>query len=81
MSEWFDNQKVSRGNFWLILQEHIDKTSPRRNLTAEEAKSLTNEADVADVLRKVREAADLWELDELIEKQSQFGRRVTQKNK
>ena len=42
---------------------------------------LTNEAEVADVLRKVREAADLGELDELIEKQAQFGRRVTQKNK
>ena len=42
---------------------------------------LANEAEVADVLRKVREAADLGELDALIEKQAQFGRRVTQKNK
>ena len=42
---------------------------------------LTTEAEVADVLAKVREAAELGELDALIEKQAQFGRRVTQKNK
>ena len=37
-------------------------------------------AEVADVLAKVREAAELGELDALIEKQAQFGRRVIQKN-
>ena len=42
---------------------------------------LASEAEVADVLAKVREAAELGELDALIEKQAQFGRRVTQKNK
>ena len=42
---------------------------------------LTSEAEVADVLAKVREAAEHGELDALIEKQAQFGRRVTQKNK
>ena len=42
---------------------------------------LGSEAEVADVLAKVREAAELGELDALIEKQAQFGRRVTQKNK
>jgi hypothetical protein len=42
---------------------------------------LASEAEVADVLAKVREAAELGELDALIEKQTQFGRRVTQKNK
>ena len=42
---------------------------------------LTTEAEVADALAKVREAAELGELDALIEKQAQFGRRVTQKNK
>ena len=42
---------------------------------------LGSEAEVADVLAKVREAAELGELDTLIEKQAQFGRRVTQKNK
>ena len=42
---------------------------------------LGTEAEVADVLAKVREAAELGELDALIEKQAQFGRRVAQKNK
>ena len=41
---------------------------------------LVSEAEVADTLRKVREAVDLGELDALIEQQAQFGRRVTQKN-
>ena len=42
---------------------------------------LATEAEVVDVLAKVREAAELGELDALIEKQAQFGRRVTQKHK
>ena len=42
---------------------------------------LASEAEVADVLAKVRDAVELGELDALIEKQAQFGRRVTQKNK
>ena len=41
---------------------------------------LASEAEVADVLAKVREAAEQGELDALIEKQAQYGRRVTQKN-
>jgi len=42
---------------------------------------LASEAEVADTLRKVREAAELSELDTLIERQAQFGRRVSLKNK
>ena len=42
---------------------------------------LTSEAEVADTLRKVREASELGELDALIEQQAQFGRRLTLKNK
>jgi len=42
---------------------------------------LASEADVADTLRKVREAAELGELDALIEQQAQFGRRLTLKNR
>ena len=42
---------------------------------------LASEADVADVLLKVKEAVTLGELDVLIEKQAQFGRRMAQKNK
>ena len=42
---------------------------------------VSSEAEANDVLRKVREAAELGELDVLIEQQAQFGRRVTHKNK
>jgi len=42
---------------------------------------LANEVEVADTLRKVREATELGELDVLIEQQAQFGRRLTLKNK
>ncbi|MDB2337355.1 hypothetical protein N9V66_01510 [Amylibacter sp.] len=42
---------------------------------------LASEAEVADTLRKVREAAELGELDALIKQQAQFGRRLTLKNK
>jgi hypothetical protein len=42
---------------------------------------LASEGEVADTLRKVREAAELGELDALIEQQARFGRRVTPKNK
>ena len=41
---------------------------------------VNSEAEVADTLRKVREAAELGELDALIEQQAQFGRRLTLKN-
>ena len=41
---------------------------------------LASEEEVADALAKVRKAAELGELDALIEKQAQFGRRVIQKN-
>jgi hypothetical protein len=42
---------------------------------------LTREAGVADTLRKVREIAELGELDAVIEQQAQFGKPLTQKNK
>ena len=42
---------------------------------------IASDANVADVLLKVKEAVTLGEFDALIEKQAQFGRRVTQKNK
>ena len=42
---------------------------------------LASEAEVADTLRKLREAAELGELDALIEQQAHYRRRVTQKNK
>ena len=42
---------------------------------------LASEVEVADTLRKLREAAELGELDTLIEQQAHYGRRVAQKNK
>ena len=42
---------------------------------------LASEAEVADTLRKVRDAVELGELDAVIEQQARFGRRVTAKNK
>lgn len=42
---------------------------------------LSSEAEVVDVLSKVRDAVELGELDTLIEQQAQFGRRMTQKKK
>ena len=42
---------------------------------------LASEAEVVDTLCKVREAAELGELDAPIEQQAQFGRRLTLKNK
>ena len=38
MSEWYDNQKKPNSNFRQLLQERIEKTNPRRELTAEETK-------------------------------------------
>ena len=56
-------------------------SKPLEFIKGKSAIELATEAEVADVLAKVREAAELGELDALIEKQAQFGRRVTQKNK
>ena len=56
-------------------------SKPLEFANGKNAIELASEAEVADVLRKVREAAKLGELDALIEQQAQFGRRVTQKNK
>ena len=42
---------------------------------------LASEGELADTLRKVRDAVELGELDAVIEQQAQFGRRVTQKSK
>ena len=56
-------------------------SKPLEFVKDKKAIELANEAEVADVLAKVREAADLGELDALFEKQAQFGRRVTPKSR
>ena len=52
MSEWYDNQKKSNGNFHKLLQERIDKANPRRKLTSEEAKRLAKLESIADKLKR-----------------------------
>jgi hypothetical protein len=42
---------------------------------------LSSEAEVTDVLRKMRDATELGELDKLIEQQAQFNIRLTLRNK
>ena len=56
-------------------------SKPLEFVKGKNAIELASEAEVADVLRKVREAVEQGELDALIEQQAQFGRRVLQKNK
>ncbi|MDC1252399.1 hypothetical protein N8Z46_02940 [Amylibacter sp.] len=48
MSEWYDSQKEPSSNFRKSLQERLDKTNPRRKLTAEEAKRLNKLEAIAD---------------------------------
>lgn len=56
-------------------------SKPLRFTRGKNAIELGSEAAVADVLAKVLEAAEVGELDALIEQEAQFGRRVAQKNK
>ena len=52
ISEWYDNQKKPNSNFRKLLQERIEKTNPRRNLTAEEAKRLSKLAAITEKLKR-----------------------------
>jgi hypothetical protein len=52
MSEWYDSQKRPSSNFRKLLQEHFEKTNPRRELTAEEAKRLAKLEAIADKLKR-----------------------------
>ncbi len=52
MSGWYDNQKKSNSNFQKLLKERIEKTNPRRTLTAEESKRLSKLEAIADKLKR-----------------------------
>ncbi len=52
MSEWYDSQINPSGNFRKFLQERIEKKSPRRKLTAEEAKRLARLEAIASKLKR-----------------------------
>jgi len=43
MSEWYDSQKNTNGDFRKLLQERIEKANPRHELTAEEARRMAKE--------------------------------------
>jgi tetratricopeptide (TPR) repeat protein len=50
MSEWYDSQKKPSSNFRKLLQERIEKTNPRRELTVEEVKRLAKLEVISDKL-------------------------------
>ena len=52
MSEWLDNQKQSISSICQLLQERIEKATPRRELTAEETKRLSKLEAIADKLKR-----------------------------
>ena len=52
MSEWFDSQKKAIGNLRKLLDERLERSNPRRKLTAEEAKRLNKLQGIADKLKR-----------------------------
>ena len=52
MSDWPNDQKKQSSNFRQLLQERIEKTNPRRELTAEETKRLHKLETIADKLKR-----------------------------
>ena len=52
MSEWCDSQKKPIVDFRKFLQERLDKTNPRRTLTAEEERRLSKLEAIADKLKR-----------------------------
>ena len=51
MSECYDSQKKPNSNFRKSLQERIDKTNPRRALSAEEERRLSKLESIATKLK------------------------------
>ena len=52
MSEWYVSQKQQSSNLSKLLQERMEKSNPRRELTAEEAKRLAKLDAIADKLTR-----------------------------
>ena len=52
MSEWLDNQRKSNSSIRQLLQERIEKASPRRELTVDETKRLNKLEGIADKLKR-----------------------------
>ena len=62
MSEWYNSQKKPSGNFRKLLQERIEKDNPRRALTAEEQKRLSNLEAIADRLKRGENVQNLQKI-------------------
>ena len=52
MSEWYNSQKQSSGNFRKFLQERLDKVNPRRKLAKDETTKLAKLEGIAEKLKR-----------------------------
>ena len=52
MCKWYDSQKKPSSNLRQLLKERIEKSNPRRKLTAEEAKRFAKLEGIADKLKR-----------------------------
>jgi len=52
MTEWYDSQKKSNGNFRKLLQERLDKVNPRRKLAKDETTKLAKLEGIAEKLKR-----------------------------
>ena len=52
MSGWYDSQQTPSSNFRKLLQERIDKTNPRRKLSASETERLAKLGAIAEKLKR-----------------------------
>ena len=52
MSEWYNSQKKSNGNFRKLLQEHLDKVNLRRKLAKDETTKLAKLEGIAEKLKR-----------------------------
>ena len=52
MSEWYNSQKTPIVDFRKLLQERLEKTNPRRTLTAEEQKRLAKLEGIVERLKR-----------------------------
>ena len=59
MSEWYDNQKQQSSNILKLLQERIEKTNLRRELTTEETKRINKLEGIADKLKRGQNVQNL----------------------
>ena len=52
MTEWYDSQKKSNGNFRKLLQERLGKNNPRRKLAKDETTKLAKLEDIIEKLKR-----------------------------